>query len=141
MPEEGKTFGMMLVLRTLTSSTGNLAINILNELERSQVLESDVLMARRQCRNKEPEVFSKIMKRIFKHHIMEGKQRFPGKSFLCCNQLNYLNWHRKQIFEEEFADAKLNKEDTVERNTVRISCMLFIAEDRKKAMWDLEMTS
>lgn len=73
MSDEGKTFGFM-------SRAGNLAINILNELERSQVLES----------NEESEVFSKIMKRICAHQIMEGKQRLPGISFVFCNQLNYL---------------------------------------------------
>lgn len=75
MSDEGKTFGFM-------SRAGNLAINILNELERSQVLESNVLMARQQCRNEESEVFSKIMKRIYKFQIMEGKQRLPGMSFV-----------------------------------------------------------
>lgn len=75
MSDEGKTFGFM-------SRAGNLAINILNELERSQVLESNVLMARQQCRNEESEVFSKIMKRIYKYQIMEGKQRLPGMSFV-----------------------------------------------------------
>lgn len=83
MSDEGKTFGFM-------SRAGNLAINILNELERSQVLESNVLMARQQCRNEESEVFSKIMKRICTYQIMEGKQRLPGMSFVFCNQLNYL---------------------------------------------------
>lgn len=49
MSDEGRTFGFM-------SRAGNLAINILNELERTQVLESNVLMARQECRNEESEV-------------------------------------------------------------------------------------
>lgn len=75
MSDEGKTFGFM-------SRAGNLASNILNELERSQVFESNVLMARQQCRHEESEVFSKIMESICAHQIMEGKQRLPGISFV-----------------------------------------------------------
>ena len=81
MSDEGKTFGFVLVLRTLMSRAGNLAINILSELERSQVLESSVLMGRQQCRNEELKMFIKIMKRVCKHQIMEGKQRLSGKTF------------------------------------------------------------
>lgn len=81
MSDAGKTFGFMLILRTLMSRAGNLAINILSELERPRVLESSVLMARQQCGNEELKVFIKIMKRICKHQIMEGKQRLFGKTF------------------------------------------------------------
>lgn len=73
--EEDKTFGFM-------SGAGNLAINILNELKRSQVSESKVLMARQQCGNEESEVLSKIMKSICEYQIMEGKQRLPGMSLV-----------------------------------------------------------
>ena len=52
----------MLVLTISMLKAGNLVANIFNELEKSQVLESNVLMARQQCRNKGLEVFSKIRK-------------------------------------------------------------------------------
>lgn len=51
----------MLELRTPMSGAGNLAINILNEPERLQVLESNV-MEKQQHKNKELEVYNKIKK-------------------------------------------------------------------------------
>lgn len=61
LKNEGKTFGSMLELRTPMSGAGNLAINILNEPERLQVLESNV-MEKQQHKNKELEVYNKIKK-------------------------------------------------------------------------------
>ena len=52
----------MLVLKTSMSREGTLATNIFNELERSQVLESNVLMAKQQCKNQGLEVFRKSKK-------------------------------------------------------------------------------
>lgn len=72
----------MLVLKTSMSREGALATNTFNELERSQVLESNVLLANNSVRTKDWKCSEKLRrKRICKPQAMEGKPRLPGKSF------------------------------------------------------------